>query len=217
MPSCDGSCCGCCCGCCGCTVGRPKGDSLVAALVLCESLDCPPDCEERSRGIDAAKKADCGRPDVGAALSARNGEAEGALSGSWMCHFDARPRMMSTQRPAKWWLVDMACKSCIPCERCAAAWSFGRFKRCIVLAERRRPVTGRHTRRRPHIARSPFIRTEISFAQNVHVSRGYKSAPRKSSLMQGRNKLYSWSATDLSTLDALAIHLLKYAGIVVHM
>lgn len=33
------------------------------------------------------------------------------------------------------------------------------------------------------------MRTEISFAQKVHVSRGYRSAPRKSSLMYGRNKL----------------------------
>lgn len=59
----------------------------------------------------------------------------------------------------------------------------------MVLAESKQPTTERHTLRNPYMARSALMRLEISFAQNVHVSRGKSPAPLRSSLMYGRKRL----------------------------
>lgn len=65
----------------------------------------------------------------------------------------------------------------------------------MVSELRRRFITAKFTLRNPYMARMVFIIDEISFAQNVHVSLGYRLAPDRSSLMYGRKRLSEWSAS----------------------
>lgn len=60
----------------------------------------------------------------------------------------------------------------MPWLRWEAEGSEGRLRRWMVLADKRRLVTGSATRRSPYIALSAFMMPEISLAQNVQVSRG---------------------------------------------
>lgn len=73
-----------------------------------------------------------------------------------------------------------------------------------MQAERTKLVTGEVTRLRPYIARSAPRIAEISFAQSVQVSNGYRLAARRSSLMYGRNKLGNCQ----HTMPSLAIEIM---------
>lgn len=61
----------------------------------------------------------------------------------------------------------------------------------MVSALISRLTTARFTLRRPYIARSVLKIEDISLAQYVQVSRGYRLAPDRSSLIYGRNRLQS--------------------------
>jgi hypothetical protein len=106
-----------------------------------------------------------------------------------MVHLLDNDRMISMALAAKGWLSDIASRSSRPWAKLFAAVSDGRFRRWIVQADRTKLVTGEVTRLRPYIARSAPRSAEISLAQNVQVSSGYKFAARRSSLIYGRNKL----------------------------
>lgn len=58
-----------------------------------------------------------------------------------------------------------------------------------MLADNKRLGTARQTRRMPYMARRMLMRPEISFAHIVHVSRGYRFAPERSSFTYGRKRL----------------------------